>query len=712
MRMSGLFLTGVLLVHAAADARAARTQVLSAADFDKLADGEPVTTSVVSTGAVVLAPAIQKLAAVDGGPVLALVCDPRGTCYAATGNPARVVAVDAAGKARTLLEPAEALVTALALDGKGGLFAATSPSGKVVRIELGSGKADTWWTPEAKQVWGLAWDGTALWAVTGDPGALYRVTEKDKAVRVGESALKEKLLRAVAALPGGKGVVVGGGRKGIIWQVDGKGVVFAHHDSALEEVTSLAVRADGTLAAGLVANEGKGEGNDALLAASDAGDDDDSTAADTKNSEVVIIYPSGDVRRVWRGKKDAAYAVAFDDAAGVYIGTGGRGRLYRADVDGRSVTLVGRVESARITAMARGPRGVVLGLSHASALAQLGSAAVKEGVYLGPVWDAERHARFGRLWARGDVPAGTRLSLQVRVGNTDEPDDTWSTWSAALPFPGGNPALARARFAQVKATLVGDGKGSPVLRELHLAWRGQNVPPTVTAIDVLAPGVRVEPMPSDDQKGRTFSVSARAFEDFELKPLQSPAPAEPAARAKQTYEAGWRTLTWHAADEDDDELRYGVDLLTEGGDKVLSLGSGLKDPFLSVEESRLRDGAYRVRVTAEDWPSNPPPEAARTELLSAVFTVDRTAPVLKVSVAGPAALRVEVEDLSPLVGVACGVDGGEPVPGLAADAVLDSPREVVTVTLPRPTRGKHFVSCRAEDAMGNVGRAVLDWDVP
>ncbi|MEW5852288.1 MAG: hypothetical protein AB2A00_26090 [Myxococcota bacterium] len=707
------FLIPAALLLATPVAHAAKVEVHSVTGFEKLAEGEPRGTAVASHGAVVLAPTANTVAELSGGPVLAVVHDGKGTTYAALATPGRVVAVDAQGKTRTLLETEEPVVSALALDGKDGLFVATAPEGKVLRVDLKTGKSVTWWKPAEKYLWGMAWDGSALHVVTGDSGALYKVTAQNQAQRVAEKPLTEKALRSVAVLPGGKGVVVGGGRKGILWTVDAKGVPFALYDSSLEEVTSVAVRADGAIAASLVANEAKGGGDDELLAASEAGAEvDDTIPRDTKASEVVVIMPNGEMRRIWRGKKDGAYAVAFDERDGVLIGTGGRGRLYRVELESRRIALVAQVDSSRVTSMARGPGGVVLGLSHASRVALVTNAPAREGTYLSTVMDSEKTVRFGRLDARAEVPAGSKVTLQLRTGNTEEPDETWSAWSASVPSSGGAVTVPRARFAQVKATLTSDGRAAPELRELHLAYAADNAPPQVQTVDVLAPGVRVEAMPSDEPKGRTFTVSSRAFEDFELKPLQSPAPPEPAARAKQTYEAGWRTVAWHATDEDEDEMRYTAELMTDGGQRVLTLGQELRDPFISFDESRLPDGVYRVRIRATDAPGNPAGAGKSSEKVSASFAIDRTAPGITTRLEGKARVLLTVEDQSPVIRLWCSVDGGEALQATPNDGLWDAPREEASLALPSLQKGRHFVACRAEDAMGNVGRTVAPVDVP
>lgn len=705
----------LLALLAAPHAHAARTGVLSVTGADDLLDGEPTGISVDSDGALRLAPALSDVATLDGGPTLSLACDAKGNCYAASAQPGRITHVDPAGKTRVLFKSNHPMVTAVVLDGKGGLFAATAPSGEVLRMDVATGKSEVWWEGGAKVVWGLAFDGTQLWAVTADPGALWRIKGKGQAERMAEKALTDSVYRSVAALPGGKGVVLGAGRKGVVTTVDNKGTAFAHLDSTLEEVTSLAVRADGVIAAALASAESKGKGDEDLLKFVDGGDsddDDETEGKDARTSDVVVLQPNGDARRVWRSKKDTAFAVAFDGRGELWIATGPRGRLYRADVEGRRVSLVARTESRRITALATRSNTVVLGTSHTPRLLALADQPARSGTYLSDTVDGERHVRFGRAWLLADLPAGTAVELKLRSGNTLKPDDTWSAWSPALTGQGGPSNIPPARFAQFRVQLTTAGKATPVLRELHVAHRAINLAPSVIHVDVLAPGVRAEPMPNDEPKGRTFTVGKTAWEEFKSKPLQSPTPEESAARAKQTFEPGWRTVTWHATDEDDDDLLYRVDLQNERGETVRTLGTGLRDAFVAMEDALLPDGVYRVRVTAEDVRSNPATEALRDDLTSDAFVVDHTAPTLTGKVTPAGVVTLSALDASPIIALRCALDAGTPVAATPADGLLDGPQEDASASLGTPSRGKHWVTCQAEDAQGNVARWLSEFSAP
>lgn len=705
-------LLGLAICAIAGPARAAKTGVHVVSGAEALAEGTPEDASVDNDGAVRPAPALQTLARLNGGPVLAVTCAPSSTCYVATASPGKVLAVDAAGKSTTLWESGKPLVTALVLDGKGGLFAASAPKGHVVRVDLKTRKSTVWWTPTAKVVWALAHDGASVVAATADPGALFRIRTPNQAERLAEKTLTDKSYRSLAVMPDGKTLVVGGGRAGVIATLDGSSKVFALHDSTMEEVTSLAVRPDGVVAAAVAANEGKASGDEDLLSFSDAASDEEATdAQDTRESEVLVFFPSGEARRVWRGKKDTAYAVLWDADGGLLVATGPRGRLYRVDLDARRVSVMARATSLRITALAARNKRVVLGLSHTAALAGLGSAPAAKGTFTSAPLDGGRHVRLGRVWARADVPKGCGLTLAVRSGNTVKPDDTWSAWGQAAPWTGGSAGAPAARYAQVRAMLVGSRTCRPALRELHLAYRPLNMAPQIESLEALAPDVRLEAMPDDEPKGRTFTAGKNSFEDYRHKPLESPHPEDPAPRAKQTFEAGWRSFVWKASDEDGDDLRFHVDLVTDDGKMVRTLASAIRQPFVSLEESSLPDGLYRIRLAVDDAVTNPSAEALRTTMLSDAFYLDRTPPEVSGTLTANGGVNLKVTDLAPIIRVACGVDGGRMVPGTAQDGLLDGPDEQVGVVLAPPGRGHHQVACVAEDLQGNVGRLLLPWDV-
>src|SRR5207237_3237522 len=99
--------------------------------------------------------------------------------YTGTGHRGRVYEIDKSSKSSLLWTAEQPEIFALVIDPNGALYAATSPDGKVYRIERG--KATEYFAPGARYIWALAVapDG-ALYVGTGDQGKIFRVTAAGK----------------------------------------------------------------------------------------------------------------------------------------------------------------------------------------------------------------------------------------------------------------------------------------------------------------------------------------------------------------------------------------------------------------------------------------------------------------------------------------------------------------------------------------------------
>ena len=130
--------------------------------------------------------------------------------YAATGSPARVYRIAPDGSASIIFEPKELQVQAVVIAKDGAIYAATSPDGKIYRIEHSQATtkkpADTktdkateeakpaemvadpnytssiYFDPKTKYIWDLALDVHGnLYAATGDQGQIFKVTKPARA---------------------------------------------------------------------------------------------------------------------------------------------------------------------------------------------------------------------------------------------------------------------------------------------------------------------------------------------------------------------------------------------------------------------------------------------------------------------------------------------------------------------------------------------------
>lgn len=712
MKRAPLWPLCALLPLVAAPLAAATTHYHLVNGFGDLADGDPVSTVLSSDGAVQLGPALTSLAVSNTAQVLAAVDDGAGGLFIGTGEPGRVLRVGADGALSTVYEATEPLVSALVRHPSGTLFAATSPDGKIFKIDPKSRRAEVYLEPKAKYVWGLALDGDTLYAATGVDGTALRSERAGSSSAV--AGVREKNLRSVAVggRAGSRRIAFGGGSKGIVYALAPGGNVRALFDSPLDEITALAIDDAGNIyAAAVSATEKSGsDDSDGIELAADSGGDKESKAREVKSSEVYRISPAGDVKLLFKSKKDGAYALALAPGA-LFVATGGRGRLYRVELSGRfPVSLLAKAGASSLTGLVTGKNTLLVAGSTPGAIFRLASENRREGVYLSAPLDAKRAVRIGALRPLAQLPAGTSIEYALRQGNTDAVDATWGPFEQLAP--GAAPrASVVARYAQVRATLHGTASATPQLRALELAYRGSNREPQLKKIQVLAPGVRIEAMPDDEPKGKTFSVGSSAFDEFLYVPGRSVLPAEPRPRARQTYEDGWQAIAWDAEDDDGDRLSYEVTLTNLGTGAVQVLGRDLDRPFVGFESGRLPDGQYQVTVRANDGVDNALPDVLTTELQSEPFVIDHTPPQIAGLRAEPTAglLRVQFDgsDRSTLRGAWCSAGGGAWAEIDADDKLVDEPSERFAGTLQlAPALARPFVvRCALEDLVGNRGLA-------
>ena len=111
-------------------------QTAEMADFDK---GTLTGLSLSSEGRLTLAPAVKEIFDGSVSFLWAVARDSKGNVYAAGGGlggtKAKLFAVDPQGKMKTLAELDGIAIQAIAIDASDRIYAATSPDGKVYRVD-------------------------------------------------------------------------------------------------------------------------------------------------------------------------------------------------------------------------------------------------------------------------------------------------------------------------------------------------------------------------------------------------------------------------------------------------------------------------------------------------------------------------------------------------------------------------------------------------
>lgn len=699
----------LLLVLLAPAARAEPTLELYIRDAKEVFEGDPVSTTVDAEGRVGLGLDIAVLTEGPGRPAVSLAESPRGLLVGTAG--AGLLRVRRGAKPEVIEGAQGLVVSAVAADEDGAWFA-TGPDGRVARWD--GRDVEPWLDPEPAYVWSLLPDDRAVLAATGSPGRLLRV-RRGRAEVLFEG--EESHLRALIRHPE-RGLIVGGGEKGVVYQVDPAGEVRALYDSELEEVTALAVDPiTGDLFCAIVSGSKEGALDPGTWIGRVAGEKEDDTSP-IKGSEVVRIRRSGDVDRLWSSKDEGALGLAVDpDRRRLHVVTGTgpkkRARVYAVELDRRlRVVLLARLEPALATAVVpTGNGGLLVATAPDGAIYRLGPRIRAEGIYLSVEQDLRRVARVGRIWFDAEIPRGTRVEVSLRTGNTETPDRTWSAWSAPVAEPdGGAIDVPRGRYAQFRARLVGtEGRDGPVLRSMHASVRRANLAPSVVEVFPLRPGVYLKPIPGENETEKTVSLSASI-----LRRLAAPEPRdEDRFRVRAGIDPGMQTVAWRASDPNGDDLLYTARLEPEEGDPV-ELGDDLEVPFVTFDGRAYPDGRYRLRVEATDRASNAPDEALVDELASPFFVLDNTPPEVDSLVirriGGRRTLRASATDASSRLGRAeVSVNGGPWLLFPPADGLVDASAETFQLDLEPllPERGSSVLRVRVEDETGNrVARTI------
>ncbi len=703
------------------------------AEFEK---GEPKGVSLSADGALRLSPRLDQLFESSQPYLWALAVDPKGTIFASGGNQGRIYRVPAAGKGDVFFRVDEPEVHALALDGAGNLYAGASPGGKIYKVAPDGKKI---WVAETgeKYIWALILDRQGeLYAGTGLEGRVMKIDAGGRSRILFDSA--ETHIRSLT-LDGEGNLLAGSDGHGLVLRITPKGEGTVLYDAPLNEVVALVALPGGSIYAavlgeGALRGASRGDRPPSLpaptpppAAPSETGPPAPAPPAPPQDSanppvteqrvpiglegKVFLISRDGFGRELWSGSQEAILSLAPSPGGGLVMGSSLEGRLYALSADG-DVGEVARISSGQVTALLRAaPKkgaaadsgDLVVAGSNFGTVSVLRSGHDKSGSFESRVLDARSFADWGRLSFRSERPRGTAVTLQARSGNTEDPDRTWSDWSAVsgaadearLPSP-------PARFLQWRSTLTTDDPAqTPVLREVAITYLQRNQPPEIRKVEVQPPGVSFQKIPAVQAGGQEPRPPAASDVDGGGRKR-----ARPQSRRGSDPDA--RSVTWQVIDPNDDDLIY--DVYYKGIDEKTwkQIRKGVDEDFVTLDSTSIPDGTYIVRVVASDAPSNPTGQALTAEKTSAYFDIDNTPPRvegIKAQTTGSTArLGFTVIDTFSLVReVDYAVDAGDWTLARPADGLNDALQESYELTITGLAPGEHSIVVRATDASGNVG---------
>jgi sugar lactone lactonase YvrE len=627
-------------------------------------------------------------------------------------------------------------VHAIALAPAGGIYVGTSPDGKVYKVDA-NGTSTVLFDPPDRYIWSLAVDrANNVFVATGDKGVIYRVTPDGK----GAPFYETKATHAMSLAFDREGRLLAGTESpGRVFQIDATGKPFVLLDSPYNEIHTLRVDANGTIYAAALSGRPTTSPTPAprieppqpapqptvsvsteITGIAIVAD----TAAVTTNAQtsranqgpatgaLYRIMPDGAWDLVWESRDDSPYDVAFEPGGSILLSTGNEGKIFRLAGDPLQPTLIARANAQQVTTLLPDRQGRVLfATSNPGKVFRLSPTRAQRGTYTSDVRDAQTVATWGAIKWAAQAPAGTRVELSTRSGNTRTPDETWSSWTNAYTTENGSPITSpRARYLQWRAVLSGTASETPLLTSVTAAYLPRNMRPRVASITIHPPGtVFQRPFPTDPEiagfDGDTPDRRAAA----QVSPAGGPAAGGSPNLGRRAYQKGLLTFVWRAEDDNRDDLSYDVQYRGEGDTAWKLLKRGLTDAILVWDTTSVPNGRYVLRVIATDAPSNSPGTALTGAMESMTFEIDNTPPTVTVTGVrrdGPrVVIAFDVRDEHSAVQKAeYSLDGDRWQTVYPRDGIADSRAEQFELVLEGETADRGVI-IRATDALNNVASA-------
>jgi hypothetical protein len=667
----------------------------TAGDFGK---GQRESTCVDERGEVVLAfEQVQLLSGVDHAWCAAVADD--STVYIGTVPDGKVHAVKD-GASSLLFETGEAGVFSIAVMPDGRIAAGTGSEGKIFGISA-DGAGEVLADLEEPYVFALAVDdaGRLIAATGGGNGRIYSIDMDGAPSLVYESPSRHLL--ALARGADGR-VYAASGDRGSVYAVEnGRAEVLFSAPQGV--VQALAVGADGTVYAGTAAIAEPKEGAEAAAVRSIIGElkarQADAPVAPAPptppakreykvTNAVYAIGAGGEVRRIFEIKAGLVLSLLARDSD-LLAATAGKAGVYSIALPDNGKSLILEPECENVHFLARHPGGGFLaGFGTPGAAALVGPGRARKGTFTSRTLDPKNLARWGRIALGSSVPAGTKLTVTARSGNSSKPDTTWSDWRPVATEGGAAPDLPPARYVQYRLQMATAAPDStPAVRRVAIAALPINLAPEVSEITL---GTRKpKPPAGNERKGKSNPPSA------------------PAAFSRTV------TIAWKARDPNGDKMMFTLAFRSDGLKRFIPLESDLDKAQYTWDTTAVPDGDYHFRVTASDAPANPEGGQLEASKVEGPFTIDNTGPVLsrpEVEVDdGLVTIELEAVDAaSPLKAANYGVDGGEWKTVFPVDGIFDSRTERIRLSPDKPDAA--VVMIRVTDSAGNTSttQAVLE----
>jgi hypothetical protein len=394
------------------------------------------------------------------------------------------------------------------------------------------------------------------------------------------------------------------------------------------------------------------------------------------------IDPEGFVTEVFR--QPVMIFSMIERNGTLIVATGNDGEVYQVTPGAEETSVLAKVDSKQIMCLLPASDGrVFAGMANSGEIGIATGGYAPGGIYTSPVLDAAQISRFGKIHLLGSLPAGSDLKVSTRSGNVQESSAAgWSPWSeevsASEYLQVTSPA---ARFFQYRLKFASDGgKETPIVASVDAAYQLPNLSPRVKSISV--------------------SAAETAREEDAL--LDTP---------------GVRTITWEAADPNEDALVYSLYFRSGTRGPWVLLKDKLKEPTFQWAARNIADGPYQIKVEASDAAANALGQGRLTSRVSDPVVVDNTPPAIgdmkSRATGGEVTITLKAVDRTSIVSsLTYSVDSASDWQAvLPSDSIADSPEESYDFAVTGLSPGPHQLTVRATDSHGNPALETLSINI-
>lgn len=543
------------------------------------------------------------------------------------------------------------------------VLAGTSPDGVVYRVS-GDGELAVELDVPQQSVWAMeSASRKGAWLAGTGPGA--RLVRGGEGSRAGEIVHRFAATNLTNLLRDELGLWIGTQGPGVVLRIEGED----------DEPPVLRYEAPQDEIAAMVSD---GDGGVYVLSTNVTGPEED------RGSHLAWIPREGAVETVWKGS-DALLSLARTPDGAFLAGEAATGRILRLDLQGR-LGLWAELDGGDPLAVVTDDDATYVATGNLGVVYALRPDRQSKGTFESPIVETEHAERFGRLWLDA---WGDNARFQTRSGRRATPDDSWAEWTdwqdvgGVIASPPGTHLQYRIELESAQAEAV------------HLAWSERNLAPTVQRLKVLPAGGDV----GVGGPGMGPSTIVQRFDNGLQVEYSAGKSIDRAAPEDADWVRGVRTIVWEGTDPNGDDLRYHVEARRLPDGDWFTVAEDSEERVIAWDSGSVRDGSYRIRVTATDAHVHPAGRAREGMQVSGVVRVDNTPPRIEVDRNDDTWSIAVVDALSPLVEVDARVPGEPWRPLATNDGVLDAPAESFTVpTESYPDR----IWIRAVDRAGNV----------